>query len=98
MTDRKTIERDGRRYVLVPEATYKRMIEDLDELDDIRAYDRAKATPQEFVPAAIVDRLIASPLRVWWEHRGLTQQALADIAGISKPFLSQLEHREPEET
>jgi DNA-binding XRE family transcriptional regulator len=98
MTDRKTIQRDGRRYVLVPEAAYERMIEDLDELDDIRAYDRAKAAPQEFVPAAIVDRLIAgeNPLRVWREHRGFTQQVLADATGISKPFLSQLEHRERE--
>lgn len=33
----------------------------------------------------------ANPLRVWREHRGLTQQQLADQAGISKPYLSQLE-------
>ena len=89
----KTIERHGKRFVLVPEKTYGRMIEDLDDLDDIRAYDRAKAKPQEFVPAAIADRLIAqeNPLKVWREFRGLTQQRLAERARISTPYLSQLE-------
>ena len=96
--NRDTIERDGKRFVLVPEATYERMVDDLDELDDLRAYDRAKAKPQEFVPAEIADRLIAgeSPLRVWREYRGLTQQKLADEAEISKPFLSQLENGQRE--
>lgn len=90
---RKTIERNGERFVLVPERTYEQMIDDLDDLDDIRAYDRAKEKAQEFVPAEIADRLIAgaSPVRVWREYRGMTQQALADKAGVSKPFLSQIE-------
>jgi DNA-binding XRE family transcriptional regulator len=92
MTD--TIERGGRRFVLVPEKTYARMVEDLDMLADIKAYDRVKGKPQEFVPAALVDRLIAGEnrLKVWREHRGLTQAALAKKAGISEPYLSQLEH------
>jgi transcriptional regulator with XRE-family HTH domain len=33
----------------------------------------------------------ANPIRVWREHRGLSQQQLAETAGISKPYLSQLE-------
>ena len=33
----------------------------------------------------------ANPIRVWREHRGLSQQQLAEAAGISKPYLSQLE-------
>ena len=99
MSDRDIIERDGRRFVLVPEEIYERMVDAADELQDIRAYDRAKAKPQEFVPAAMVDRLIAgeNPLKVWREHRGLTQQALAERVRISTPYLSQLENgqREP---
>jgi DNA-binding XRE family transcriptional regulator len=91
--NRKIIERNGERFVLVPEKTYAQMIDDLDDLDDIRAYDRAKTQAQEFVPAEIADRLIAgeSPVRVWREYRRMTQQALADQAGISKPFLLQIE-------
>jgi transcriptional regulator with XRE-family HTH domain len=54
---------------------------------------RTVAKPQEFVPAAIADRLIAheNPLRVWRRFRGLTRQRLAAKARISKPYLSQLE-------
>jgi DNA-binding XRE family transcriptional regulator len=90
---RKIIVERGKRFVLVPEKAYERMVGDLDDLDDIRAYDRAKAKPQEFVPAEIVDRLVAgeNPMRVWREYRRLTQQRLAAAAGISKPYLSQLE-------
>ena len=89
----KYIERAGRRYALVPAPAYTRMVEQLEELDDIRAYDRAKAKPQEFVPIEIADRMLAgeSPIRVWREHRGMTQAGLAEACGVSKPYLSQLE-------
>jgi transcriptional regulator with XRE-family HTH domain len=33
----------------------------------------------------------ANPIRVWREHRGQSQRQLAETAGISKPYLSQLE-------
>lgn len=94
MTDRETILRDGHRFVLVSEEAYARMLDELDELAAIRLYDDAKAAPEELVPAKIVDRLLAgeSPVKVWREHRGMTQQALAEAARISKPYLSQLEH------
>jgi len=94
MSERETIERDGRRLVLVPEETLNRLEEAAEDLDDIRAYDRAKAKPQEFVPAAIADRLIAGerPVKVWREYRGMTQKRLADAADISKPYLSQIEN------
>jgi len=87
------IERDGARYVLIPEEEFQKLQEALEDLQDIQAYDRAKAASQEFVPAALVDRLIEgeSPIRVYREHRGLTQEQLATRAGIAKPFLSQLE-------
>jgi transcriptional regulator with XRE-family HTH domain len=32
-----------------------------------------------------------SPIKFWRERRGLTQQELAEKAGISKPYLSQIE-------
>ncbi len=72
------------------------MVADLDDLDDIKAYDRAKNGPaQEFVPAAVADRLIAGeqPILVWREYRGFSTAALARHAGISGAYLSQLEHR-----
>lgn len=47
----------------------------------------------ERVPAAVVRRLAAgeAPLRVWREHRGLGLRALAGLAGISPPMLSEME-------
>jgi DNA-binding XRE family transcriptional regulator len=88
------IERGGKPFVLVPKAVYERMCAALEDREDIRAYDAAKAANPEMVPAAIADRLLSgeNPIRVWREHRELTQQQLADTSGISKPYLSQLEN------
>jgi DNA-binding XRE family transcriptional regulator len=88
------IERDGKPFVLVPKAAYERMRAALEDRDDVRAYDAAKAARREMVPATIVDRLLAgeNAIRVWREHRELSQQQLADAGGISKPYLSQLEN------
>ncbi|HET8729231.1 MAG TPA: helix-turn-helix transcriptional regulator [Alphaproteobacteria bacterium] len=88
------IEEDGKRkYAVIPVEVYERMLEDLEDLEDIRAYDRHKAEPQEFIPAEMAYRMLdgENPIKVWREHRGLTQQALADQVGISKPYLSQIE-------
>jgi len=89
----KIVEERGKRFVLVPEKTYDRMLEELEDLEDIRTIDRAKAKRQESVPLEIVKRMLAgeSPVRVWREHRKLTQQQLGDKAGSSKPYLSQIE-------
>jgi hypothetical protein len=38
------------RAVILPIAEWERILEQLEELDDIRAYDRAKEGPQEAVP------------------------------------------------
>lgn len=90
----KTLKRDGVRYVLVPERAFRKMKADSEDLADIRAFDEAVATPQEFIPASMVERMLKgeSPVRVYREYRGFTQEVLADKAGISKPFLSQIEN------
>lgn len=92
------IENEGRpEWAVIPYAEFQRMLEQLEDLDDVRAFDRAKrelaAAEDELVPATLVERLAngESPLRVWREHRGLTQQALADAAGVGKSYISQLE-------
>jgi hypothetical protein len=43
-------EKQQPQAVLVPLAEWERIVEDLDELDDIRAYDEAKAGPQTPIP------------------------------------------------
>lgn len=89
----KTIERGGKPFVLVPKEAYERMCAALEDRDDARAYDHAKAKNQELVPGIIADRLLAgeNPVRVWREHRHRTQDQLAVAAAITKPYLSQIE-------
>lgn len=87
----------GERMVVVPEATFERLRDAAEMAEDVLAYDEAKrrlaAGEEEFVPSAMVDRILAGEnlVRVWREHRGLTVSALAEMAGIAQPYLSQIE-------
>ncbi|HYN76699.1 MAG TPA: helix-turn-helix transcriptional regulator [Lamprocystis sp. (in: g-proteobacteria)] len=92
------IERDGQpEWAVIPYADYARMEEllaDIKDTDDILAFRADLAAGrEELVPVEVVDRLLAgeAPVRVWRRHRGLTQQALAAAAGLSKSYLSQIE-------
>jgi DNA-binding XRE family transcriptional regulator len=72
------------------------LVEDAEMLADVRDYDAslaAVAGGEELVPAEVVYTLLdgANPIRVWREHRGLSQGELAAKAGISPSYLSQLE-------
>jgi DNA-binding XRE family transcriptional regulator len=64
---------------------------------DIRDYDSIKAAiergEEALVPAEVVYAILdgKNPIKVWREYRGLTQRELAKPAGISTPYLSQLE-------
>ena len=65
-----------------------------DMLEDAAATAAFHATrEQESLPGEMVDRLLAgeSPVKVWREHRGLTQRALAAHTGLNFTYLSQLE-------
>lgn len=45
------------------------------------------------MPARVVERLIdgENTITVWREHRGMTISALAEKAGLSQSYLSQIE-------
>lgn len=63
---------------------------------ETRARQRAAVrveTPVTFVPAEVVAATIGgmTPLKAWREHSALTQQQLADRAGLSRAYLAQLE-------
>jgi DNA-binding XRE family transcriptional regulator len=69
---------------------------------DIRAGDEARrqieAGEDELVPMDLAKRILAgeNPVRVWREHRGLSVKELAEQAGVSGPYISQLESGAPE--
>lgn len=43
-------EQSRRKAVLLPLAEWDRILEDLEDLDDIRSFDTAKTGPQETIP------------------------------------------------
>lgn len=92
------IERNGKpEWAVLPYEEYLKLIEQAELLEDIRDFDEINAAikrgEEELIPAEVVNAILdgKSPIKVWREYRGLTQQQLADMAGISKPYLSQLE-------
>ncbi len=92
------IKRDGKpEYAVLPYEEYLKLLEQAEMLEDIRDYDLAKAEIErgkdELIPAEVVYAILdgENPIKVWREYCGLTQQQLADTAGISKPYLSQIE-------
>lgn len=92
------IEKNGQpEYAVIPYADYQHFLELLEDEIDTRAvadFHEAYTAGREFlVPDEIMRRELAgeSPIKLWREHRNLTQQELATRAGISKPYLSQIE-------
>jgi DNA-binding XRE family transcriptional regulator len=92
------IEKNGQpEWAVVPYEEYQRLVAEAEMLQDIRAYDEVKLAlangAEELIPSEVTYALLdgENPIRVWREYRGLTQQQVADEAGISKPYLSQLE-------
>ena len=89
------IEKGGRReWAVVPYAIFEKLVHDAEAAQDLTAYREAKAQDDGFrIPHDLLTRELAgeSSVRLWREHRGLTQEALAEVAGISKPYLSQIE-------
>jgi DNA-binding XRE family transcriptional regulator len=71
---------------------------DLDDLFEDAAATAAyhRTRDQESVPAELPSRLIAgdNPVKVWREYRKMTLRALAEAAGISPGYLSQIENGE----
>ena len=84
-------------YAVIPYDTYLQLVDDAEMLQDIRDYDEAMrkiaSGEEELIPLAVVESLIngENPVKVWREYRGLTQQQLAEKAGISAAYLSQIE-------
>jgi DNA-binding XRE family transcriptional regulator len=79
--------------VILRKKDFEALLERMEELEDIVAFDRATESEEECFPAAIARSLLAgeNPIRVFREHRGMTQEVLAAQAGISKGMVSRIE-------
>lgn len=91
------IQKNGKpEWAVIPYEDYRRLLEEREMLQDIRDYDEARsalAGGEELIPGEVTYAILdgQNPIRVWREYRGMTQQQVAEKAGISKPYLSQLE-------
>jgi DNA-binding XRE family transcriptional regulator len=66
-------------------------------LQDVQDYDSAKTSLErgedELIPGEVVNAILdgKNAIKTWREFRGMAQQEVAEKAGISVPYLSQLE-------
>ncbi len=60
---------------------------------DLAALAEARARDEESFPLKMVERLHAGehPIKVYREHRGLTQKGLAEIVNLGGMYISQIE-------
>src|SRR3990172_3673835 len=92
------IQRNGKpEWAIVPYKEYLQLVEQAEMFHDIYDFDTVnealKQGNEELIPSQVVYAILdgGNPIRVWREYRGISQQELAERAGISVPYLSQLE-------
>ena len=90
------IEIGKERAVIVPQRTWRRLLELLEDREDIRLYDEAKAKPAGSTVEhdELLRRLGRSPLRYLRGRAGLTQAELARKAGLTQSFIAKVEANE----
>jgi DNA-binding XRE family transcriptional regulator len=91
MTIQTTISPDGQRLVTMTAEEYQDLIDARDAEAAMRAV--AAGTLQK-LSGEDVDAYLAAatPLAFWRRHRGFTQADMAQAAGVSQPWLAQLEN------
>jgi DNA-binding XRE family transcriptional regulator len=91
------ITRKGREFAVIPVEDLQRLIDNAEMLADVQAYDAAKARlgrgDDELIPLEITERRIAgeSPVKIWRDHRGLTQAGLARVSKVSRVMIAAIE-------
>ena len=87
----------GERLVVMPEEEYERLLDAADESAAVAAVEkferRLAAGDEELLPSEFVDRILDGENKIlaWREYRGLSAKALAESAGITQAYLSQIE-------
>lgn len=99
MNNIQIIERDGKpEWAVMPFDEYQRLMalaEDRqDAADAAAALVSVQQGNEELLPQEVVKRLISgeSPVRVWREHRGLTQKELAQASGLTQAMITMIEN------
>ncbi|MGB9205782.1 MAG: helix-turn-helix transcriptional regulator, partial [Terriglobales bacterium] len=94
-----TITRKGKEFAVIPVEALQKLMEDAEMLADVKAYDAAKARLEdgedELIPLEMTERRLRGEptLRIWREHRKLTQERLAKKARVSRALIAAIETR-----
>lgn len=97
MKERLELTIDGEAFIALSRRAYDKLVEAAEDAADLAAIARFErrlaAGEEELIPSEMVDRILSGEnlVRVWREYRGLTVAALAEKAGITQPYLSQIE-------
>jgi hypothetical protein len=69
-------------------------LDDLEDAVQVQSVE-AKSVSRNRLPIALVERMLKGehPARIWREHRGLSLNALARVAGVAPGYLSAIENR-----
>lgn len=87
----------GDEMVVLPKADYDKLLEAFEDREDVEASRKFRAKlsagEEELIPAEYVNRMIdgENKVKVWRDFRSMSAKALADAAGMSAPYLSQIE-------
>lgn len=83
----------GERMVVLSEKDYNELLERVEEHQDIQDANEVRARGEESFPDSVAEALLdgVPPVRVFREYRGLRAGDLAEKAGISQGYLSEIE-------
>jgi ribosome-binding protein aMBF1 (putative translation factor) len=93
------ITRHGKEFAVLPMDDLRKLMGDAEMLADVKAYDAVKARLErkedEVIPLEITERRLAgeNPVKIWREHRGLTQEELSKASLVSRPMIAAIETR-----
>lgn len=91
---------DGKpEYAVVPWTDFQRLSQAAEDREDAALIAAARESGEETFPQAVMDRLMdgENPTKVFREYRGMKQSELAQTAGTTATYISQIEtgHRFP---
>jgi DNA-binding XRE family transcriptional regulator len=89
--------RRGKEFAVIPVEDLQRLMDNVEMLADVRAYDAARGRldrgEDELIPLEITERRLAgeSPVKIWRDHRALTQETLAKVSKVSRGMIAAIE-------
>ncbi len=84
------------RFAVLPEVEYRRLVDAAEDAHDAAVFERHrrdKAAGEEMIPHEVATRILdgENAVRVYREWREITTKQLAEKAGLSRAYVTQIE-------